>query len=270
MNDKQVQQIVAEVLKRLAVHMGASGERGDVIVVFTGATAGFMEAIQQVRSLVVKGFRARLVFSRAAELLCGPVIWRELEGFPQIMAFDDSKWLSNLKSAKAVVVPLLSVDTLSKLSLLIADNLASNLLLHALFTGAPLILAQNGVDPSDQGRVELHFDQCGPVLASAIRERMEVVRSYGCEVVDVSRLSLAVDAALQRKPAIAGISRKANGAAKPAIAVQPGKIITAADVLQAQHLGVPIRLRDSSVVTPLARELALKHGVSLQAELSGR
>jgi hypothetical protein len=262
MDEKQVQQVIAEVLKRLAAQVGAGGERGDVIVVFSGATAGFTEAVQQVRSLVVKGFRAQLVFTHAAELLCGPAIWKELEGFPQIVPFDGSKWLRNLKNASAVVVPLLSVDTLSKLSLLIADNLASNLLLHALFTGKPLILSQNGVDPSDKGRVELHFDHCGPVLAAAIRERMEVVRSYGCEVVDVSRLSATLEAALGQKPRQTGTNGHGNGAAW-----LPKKIVTAADVLQAQQSGVPIRLHKSTAITPLARELALKHGIHLTTEM---
>ncbi|HUB19366.1 MAG TPA: hypothetical protein VL990_12075, partial [Acidobacteriaceae bacterium] len=71
MDDKQIQQLVAEVLKRLVQQVNPTGERGDVIVVFTGATAGFTEAIQQVQSLIVRGFRPRLVFTRAAELLYG-------------------------------------------------------------------------------------------------------------------------------------------------------------------------------------------------------
>ena len=267
MDEKQIQQVVAEVMRRLVAQAGGSGARGDVIVVFTAATAGFTEAIQQIRSLVVRGFRVQLVFSHAAELLCGPVIWKELEGLPQVAPFDDSKWLYNLKNAKGVVVPLLSVDTLSKLSLLVADNLASNLLLHALFTGKPVVLAQNGVDPSDNGRVERHFPHCSPVLAAAIRARMEVARSYGCDVVDVARLSDALEAAVERKPCKTALNGHAVSAVKPASFTTRGRIITAADVLQAQHSRQPIRLHDSTAITPLARELALKHGVSITTEV---
>jgi len=267
MDENKIQQIVAEILKRLAVQAGASGERGDVIVVFTGATGGFIEAIQQVRSLVLRGFRAHLVFSHAAELLCGPVIWQELEGFPQVVPFDDSKWLGNLSNAKGVVVPLLSVDTLSKLSLLVADNLASNLLLHALFIGKPLILAHDGVDPSDQGRVHRHFPHCSPAVAAAIRERMAMVRNYGCEVVDVGCLTSALEAALEPKIA-AGTNCHGNGVTKLTSFGQKrkAKIITAVDVLQAQQSGEPIRLYPSTVITALARELALKRGVNVLTE----
>ena len=263
MDDKQIQRVLVEVLRRMLPQIGATGERGDVVVVFTGATAGFTEAIQQVRSLIIKGFRVQLIFSRGAELLFGRVIWEQLEGFPFVDPFDDSRWLRTLKNARAVVVPVLSVNTLSKLSLLIADNLASNVVLHALFAGKPLILAQNGVDPSDKGRIEPHFPQCSPLLSSAIYERLEVARGYGCRVVDVSQVSAVLEAALDQKgrPATNG---KTNGAAKVASFGHKTKIITAVDVLQAQQRGVPIQLHDANVVTPLARELALKYDVSLK------
>ena len=267
MDDKQIQQLVAEVLKRLVQQVNPTGERGDVIVVFTGATAGFTEAIQQVQSLIVRGFRPRLVFTRAAELLYGAAVWKELEGYSQVAPFDDSHWLTSLKDAKAVAVPVLSVDTLSKLSLLLADNLATNLTLHAMFMGKPLILAQNGVDPTDKGRVVRHFPNCSSVVAAAIRERLEVVRSYGCAVVDVGCLSDALEGALRQKPHMGTSTGHGNGAAKLTNVIHARTIITAADVLQAQHLGATIRLRPSTVVTPLARELAHKHGVKITAEV---
>src|SRR5262249_32804290 len=115
MDEKQIQRVVVEVLKGLLPQLGASGDRGDVVVVFTGATAGFSEAVQQVRSLVLQGYRVQLVFSRGAELLYAPVIWEQLEGFPFVTPLDDSNWLHVLQEAHAVVVPLLSVNTLSKL-----------------------------------------------------------------------------------------------------------------------------------------------------------
>jgi len=263
MDEKQIDLVVVEVLKRMLPHLGASGDRGDVIVVFTGATAGFTQAIQQVRSIVLRGFRVQLVFSRGAETLYAPVIWEQLEGFPHVAPLDEHNWPHVLKEARAVVVPLLSVNTLSKLSLLIADNLASNLVLHALFMGKPLIMAQNGVDPTDKGRVQLHFDQHGPALAAAIWERLQVIRSYGCQVIDVSQMSVALEAALQTRPASGRSSGATNGTARKASSVHNGKIITAADVLYAQQLGVPIRLQHSTRVTPLARDLARKLHVGM-------
>lgn len=264
MNEKQVQHVVAEVLKRLLPRLGATGEAGTVIVVFSGATVGFTEAIQQVRSLILKGFRVQLAFSRGAELLYARLVWEQLEGFPYVSPVDESKWLRNLKEARAVVVPLLSVNTLSKLSLLIADNLASNLILHGLFTGKPVILAQNGADPADAGRTELEFHKGNPDLARAIEERFQIVRSYGCRLTDVSRLSDAVEASFEPTKAPA-LGRDGYLAAPrtPAKLDRKAVIVTAADVLQAHQSGRQLQFNSSARMTQLARELAHKYGVSL-------
>lgn len=263
MNEKQIQRVVAEVLKRLLPSMGATGEAGTLIVVFSGATVGFNEAIQQVRSLILKGFRVELAFSRGADLLYARLVWEQLEGFPHVSPVDESKWLRILKEARAVVVPLLSVNTLSKLSLLIADNLASNLVLHGLFTGKPVIIAQNGADPLDEGRAELEFHKGSPALARAIQERLQDIASYGCQLTDVGQLSAAVEAALGHEAEPPGRSGQVAALRRPAALDRKASIVTAADVLQAHQLGRHLQFRSSARMTPLARELASKHGVSL-------
>jgi hypothetical protein len=263
MDEKQIQQVVAEVLKRLATQMAANGERGTLIFVFSGATAGFAEALQQIRSAVLRGFRVELVFSHGAEQLYAQFVWEQLQDFPQVSILDASKWLRTVKDARAIIVPMLSVNTLSKLSLLIADNLASNVILHGLFSGKPVVLAQNGVDPRDAGRTEPHFPGASAALAKAILERLDVVRGYGCRVTDVSQLSEALEATFEPKATALANNRHANETGKSAAPDRKGNIVTAADVLRACHSGVQLRLRSSAVITPLARELATKHGVGL-------
>jgi hypothetical protein len=262
MNEKRIQQVVAEVLKRLLPHVGADGKRGTLIFVFSGATAGFTEALQQIRSFVLRGYSVELVFSRGAEHLYARHVWQELEGFPNVNPLDDSKWLRTVKDASAIVVPMLSLNTLSKLSLLIADSLAGNVILHGLFMGKPVVLARNGVDPSDAGRIEPHFPGASAALAKAIEERLQVASNYGCNVTDVSQLLSSLEAALlPAKPATIG--KHVNGTKTWAIE-RKGNIVTAADVLQAHHQGTRLRLRNATVITPLARELAIKHGVVLE------
>ena len=262
MNEEQrIQQVVAEVLKRLLPHVGANGARGTVTVVLTGATAGFTEALQQIRELVLKGFRVELVFSRGAEHLYAQHVWEQLDGFPHIHPLDSSKWLRAVKETQAIAVPMLSVNSLSKLSLLIGDDLASNVILHGLFMGKPVTLARNGVDPSDVGRIEPHFPGANAGLANAIEERLQTAGSYGCTVTDVSQLSVALETAFTK------VRRQPNAVCvpttKPRASGSKRSIVTAADVLQAHHAGTSLRLQSSTVITPLARELASKHGVCL-------
>lgn len=265
--EEQLRRVVAEVLRRLLPRIGADGMRGRIVVVFTAATVGFSEALAQVRSLILSGFQVQLVFSEAAEQLYGAIARQQLEGFPEIVPFDASHWLHDLKEARAVVVPLLSVNSLSKLSLLIADNLPANLLLHGLFLGKPVVIAQNGVDPAEAGRGELGFDQGSPLLAHAIRERLQSIAGYGCMLTDITGLGAAVDCAL------AGTASTVNHAAVHTRAgasvnhqtPQPyhNKIITSADILAAFRSGANRMSFNGARTTPLARDLARKHGISL-------
>jgi hypothetical protein len=42
-----------------------------------------------------------------------------------------------------------------------------------------------------------------------------------------------------------------------------GRVVTAADVRHAQRFGAKVRISSGSLITPLARDLAVQHGVTL-------
>jgi len=262
MREDQLQEIVSEVIKRLAPRLGADGSRGLLIIVFSGATVGLSEAIQQVRLLILDGFRVELAFSPAAEQLYGQVVRGQLSGFPHVAFVDESKWLSALRDARAVVVPLLSVNTVSKISLLIADNSVTNLILHALFMGKKVILARNGADPADPGREVLGFDKGSLPLQQAVLKRLQTVAQYGCQLTDVEGLRDAANAvapkeniAQAEEPTSISSSHKATFSPK-------ARVVTAADVASAHSAGADLALSEASLITPLARDLARKHGVA--------
>ena len=265
MSEERIHEVVVEVLRRLLPHLGASGDRGTVVAVFTGATGGYKEAVDQVRSLILQGYRVELAFSQGAETLYAKYLWAELDGFPHVATFNESDWLRNLKEARAVVVPVLSLNTLSKLSLLLADNFASNVILHALFAGKPVVMARNGTDPSDKGRKIPHFDHCSPLLAAAIEERFGTVGGYGCRITDVNDLAATVQALIERKSTASTAVRR-NGH-QPTAASPAKNLVTAADVMWASQSGNQLRIAASTVMTPLARELACKHRVDLVQEV---
>lgn len=263
MNQDQLQHIVSEVIRRLAPRLGADGSRGSLVTVFTGATVGFTEAIQQVRSLILDGFCIQLAFSPAAEQLYGRTVLDQLAGFPHVDCVNSSKWLSSLREARSVVVPLLSVNTVSKISSLIADNLATNLILHGLFMGKAVILAHNGADSSGPGRQQLGFHKGSLALRQALQKRLETVAEYGCQLTNVQQLRDVVNGACARE----SIENTKKTPSTPAVAhpscSPSGKVVTAADVASAHRLGAHLMLPNGSLVTPLARDLAMKHGVPL-------
>jgi len=266
MNDQQIQRLVAEVIARVAVQLGADGSRGMVIAVLSGATVGFGEAIRQMRLLTLGGYRVALAFSNAAHDLYGETFISQLAGCPHIETVDPGNWLTSLREARAVVVPLLSVNTLSKLALLTPDNLAANIIVHALFMGKPVIVAQNGANPSDPGREKLGFDQANAALRRALRERLRTIQDYGCTLVDISQLKDAVNSLLDGPP-VAAVQGGPPGLEPLRQAFSPAqKVITAAEVTHACRSGMDLHIAGDALLTPLARELAARLGVVLRQQ----
>jgi S-ribosylhomocysteine lyase LuxS involved in autoinducer biosynthesis len=266
MTNERIEKIITEVLWRLLPKLGANGSRGTIIVVFTGATVGSGETLRQLRGLILEGFELRLVFSEMADHLYGSWFREQLAGFPQWSQLPAFNWLRALREARAVVVPLLSVNTLSKLSLLIADSQTGNLILHGLFTGKPVIVASNGVEADQPGRAELGFDKGLPTLKRVVAERLLTIASYGCKVVDISQLGAATGVALPRTEAQEthrSADAVAHAAAVRKVVKHEAVLITAGDVLAAHSQGADLQCAARTLVTPLARDLAAKHGVGI-------
>lgn len=263
MSREQVQRLTVEVISRLAPRLGADGHRGDVVVAFSGATAAFGEAVRQCQCLILDGYQIRLAFSPAAEQLFGQVVREELAGFPHVSLVQPAQWLSDLWESRAVVCPMLSVNTLSKVSLLTADNLVSNLILHGLFMGKAVVLARDGVDFTGEGRRALGIDRATPALRQAVDARLQTVTGYGCRVTDAARLRGTLNSVLAGDEVPGARPPGAKLARSPARRGPSGRVVTAADVRSAHRASDGLSISPGSVVTPLARDLAMQLGVRL-------
>lgn len=264
MKEEQIQRIVIEVIRRLAVRLGADGSRGTLIVVFTGATVAFKEAIQQVRFIILGGYRVQLVFSQAAEDLYGQVVREQLEGFPHITMLDPARWFTALKESKAIVVPLLSINTVSKVALLIADNVPTNLILHALFMGKPVFAARNSADPEGgHWQKSLGSRTQRPALRQEFLKRLQCVENYGCRLTDTLELERAVSVSLAKEKASNVEQSDDNVRSARSMFEHSGNILTAADVCYAHRLGADLSFPHATLITPLARDLAMRYGMAL-------
>jgi hypothetical protein len=267
MTKEQIQQIAIEVIGKLAVRLGADGSKGTLITVLTGATAEFGQAIDQIRALVLSGYRIQMLLSENAEGLYGPVVRDRLAGFPNIESVDTSDWLTSLKESEAIVVPLLSMNTLSKISMLIADNPPTNLIVHALFAGKPVFAGQNGAHPDgEHWNRKLGISKQNSVLRQAVLKRMETVRTYGCHLTDTRNLGSVVHKVLGSKqrstPILWG---KGDPKTRSGMCLQV-KTVTAAHVRQAHFAGADLILPPGAVITPLARDVAMTYGVAFTEE----
>lgn len=261
--EEHIQDIIVKVIHRLAQRLGALGDKGELIVVFTAATVGFREAVQQVRYLILDGFQVRLVFSPAAEHLISPGMKQQLAGFPHVSMVEPATWLSFLKDARAVVVPLLSLNTLSKLSMLIADNTATNIILHALIMGKPVVVARNGADLSDKGREELGFHKGKVALKQAIVQRLQTVEDYGCILTDIRQLGDTVKSLLISEDTRSVKQREITSTPPVSTLSISKRFVTADEVLHAWRIGANLNVGYASRMTPLAQDLARRYGVVL-------
>ena len=263
--DEPVKSLVAEIVRRLTERMGADGSRGELLVVFSGATVGLAQAAAQVRGLILDGYRIRTVFSDNARNLMGTWVEDQLLGFPFVRGLSGSDWYLALGEAMAVVVPALSLNTASKVSCLIGDTLPATLMLHGLAWGKPVLAAVNGADPGNR-----HWKgSAGPGPAQAFRKaalrRLVTLKEYGCRLTDVDRLRAEVNRVLS------GPGRQGTGAehagAHPGTVRQAldvsRRVVTAAHIHLARDRNMDLRLIPGAVVTPLARETAVSAGVKL-------
>lgn len=263
MDDGERNRLVREVLKRLAPHLGADGSRGSLVVVLTGATVGLDDAIAEIQGLIFRGFHVRLACSEMAEHLVGQAVRDGLEGFPQWEILPGRAWFKVLAEARGVAVPLLSVTALSKLAALIGDTQASNLILHALFSGKPLVLARDGAS-RNPGRAALGFGAGNAALWRAVDERFHSAESFGATVVGLGGFADRVAALLPAK----GTSTKdtATMASSPtarAALATPKRVISGGDIMEASRRGADLVCAPAALVTPLALETAQRHGVRI-------
>lgn len=261
MDTGQVQDLARQVIKRLAPLMGADGEKGEVICVFTGATVGLSQAMAQLTRMVMNGYSLRLFCSDSARQLYGELLLKELAYLPFVSELEPGGWLDELRGCAALAVPLLSVNSLSMLAGLMALGPAANLMLHALFLGKPMVAAVDGACPDSPGRSLLGFDQGKPALAEAVNERLATIASYGCRLCPVDELAASVDSLIAQKQAAPeqGIVKAAAKNYKTS-----GRILTAADVRKALAQGsASISGPAGMVVTALAQDEAQRHGLSI-------
>lgn len=263
MNRAAYRQLIETIVGRVAVHLGADGRKGRLVAVFTGASADFSRAVDQVRGLIINGFRIEMILSETAEALYGPTLRDMLGGFPHLSPVDETHWITAADDAMAVVVPMLSLNTLSQVCLLTAGNRPANIILQALFSGRPVVAAQNGVLPTAHHWRAVAGANQPTALKAAVTERLRTFATYGGQAVDVGNLRRSVAALYPKRPTWK-VPAANHGVTLSRKALRlTSAVVTATQVQMARIQKADLILPSGAKVTPLARELAQRHGVTL-------
>lgn len=242
-----------------------------MLVVFTGATAGFVQAFSAIEQLMLSGVEVRIVVSDSAQHIYGDKIKERLLSWPTASLSSGESWFCELKGAKGVIVPMLSVSALSKISLLMADSLTTNLILQALFMGKPVVAAIDGCEPGNIDRQKLGLDSGTPALQQALGERLIRLSDFGASLVKSRDLGWVSKRLLNGVEDVSRVkSMSENVVTIPlerneAIVSSPltAKMVDTAIVRKALREKRVINISQGGVITPLALEVAQKHGLQI-------
>lgn len=255
---------------------GAKGTGGQMrhqslLVLLCGGLTGSEEAGKQLRLLKEKGFRMEVMFTEAGKGILG-ARWlkdNQLEDLPVLDTTAEA--FVALSSCSAVVVPVMTVNTASKVLNGIADNAVTTAIMHALFQGKPVLAAQDACDPANLAQVR-HMKE--PLYYATLAANIECLRQYGIWMGPVSAIGQKTEETFAPAPLYTEVIRtgsreeKAPSAKAPeaseTVCVFTGKVLSAADVLSCG--ADVIRLPQKTIVTPAAAEKAEERKIRIAAE----
>ena len=265
-----VRNVVRQVL--FAVSRAAHTPEQYVIAVFTGATAGLSQALTGLEPLMLNGMGLRVVLSESAGHLYKDVVKNKLLTWPVAEALESADWFNQVQNCSGVVVPMLSVATLSRVCSLAPDSLAANIILQSLFMGKTLVAAIDGAAPGSPDRKALGLDQGTRALQSALASRLVQLSDFGgrlCRAKDLGpvcrnvffhsrKITKTIPGNQERNP----VPSKNPVFVPPA----PARLVDAGVVKNARRTGTIIEITSNAVITPLARELARGWGMTFRPD----
>jgi hypothetical protein len=260
----QIDKIVAKVVARLQERMFADLPRQQVLILFSGASTGYLAGMDLIRMLAQAGHGLTVFMTASAMHVIGEENVRKA-GAQEI--FGPDQWVPTpalIRAIDLVVVPTLSMNTAGRLALGLMDSLFSTLVLGALLADKPVIAVCDGADPYGKGG-EVFSEQAdsAPALRAHMAGNLSTLIDYGINLVPADKF-------------VASVIREMRGdMADPVAAVAPqvqypggngrSKFLTVTD-LNMVRPGSTLRLPVHSRLTPLAQDYARQQNLNLVFE----
>ena len=251
-NPELIQQIAALVLERIEQERGAIRQINAPsrnLVLFSGSTPGFAEALDSLARLRQEGYTFRVMLTESAKhILDTDAIAEKLQ--PEEVL--DSTGFKPGKLAAAtdlLILPTATVNMAAKLCAFMTDTMPLAYILRVLMLRRRVVLAVNGCCPTRMERL-LHT-QMPPAIKEGMSANLTRLEEFGAELCDARRIYETVT----RTATIAEPPRQI-----PAAAQLPNKVISQEDVMGLQR-NAAVRIRQDALVTSLAAEAAERYGI---------
>lgn len=233
--DLLVEKIVKEVIKRI------NSQPKQALVLFTGGTIGFNDAIDSLKKLQKKNWQLKVVLSDDAIKLL------DLEAIKRDLNLEIIYHRKNIESQKdlygsvdLMIIGTLSINTAAKLAHGITDTVLLSLINHGFMAGLPLIAANNACHPDDPRRIALGMGKSTQAYRRMLMANMDRLVEFGMSLVQAKDLHLMDE-------------RKAEKISQSDAVTLDKKVISRSDILMMRDASI-IKIPSDAIVTEYAIE----------------
>ena len=236
-----------------------------LLVLLTGGLTGSEEAAKQLKRLRDSGYRMEVIFSEAGKSVLGNRWLKEngLEDLPVVEKMADG--FVALSNCNAVIVPVMTVNTASKVLNGIADNVVTTVIMHALLQGKPVIVAKDACDVSLLAQVR---NMKEPLYYATLAANIICLEQYGIEMIPASLLAEKVEELfsptgiyMKAVPSGTPVGNDNTAEKRETEFTFTGKVLSAADVLLCK--ADVIRVPQKTIVTPAAADKAAERKIRI-------
>lgn len=242
-NHDLVERIINEVMKRLG------NPRNKALAIFTGGTAGYDQAVDQVLKMKAEGWEITVLLTTGAELVFSESnLSSRLSGIEILQESGLRDVTALLNDKKCILIPILTMNTAAKIALGIADTPVTHLISDALLGGIPVAAATDACNP--RSRMKPNASKGTEAYAKALENHLKELERYGIRMVPCGELY---------KTAAAWLKEEAPPGSKG-----PKRILTKEDVVQLKNSGNTCLVLETGMkITPYAAEAAKELGVEI-------
>ncbi len=171
-----IESIIDTIVDKVIEKIIEKSKRG--ILLFTGATIGYNEAIESISKLKMEGWEFDVVMSKSAtEVLSEEDIKKSIDVEKII---NDNKYdiKELLQRNSIVIVPTLTINSAAKIANCISDTLVTNIISKALMLRKPVVASINGCCPENEERKIIYGDNLSDLYKKKLSENLEALRNY--------------------------------------------------------------------------------------------
>lgn len=263
-----IQKVVDEVIRRI------KNQPKKALVLFTGATIGFRQAMDSLLKLQKDGWQLKVVLSDDGMKVLNPEAIRKELNLDVIFNSGNITSQKDLYgSVDMIIIGSMTVNTAAKLAVGITDTVALSLINHGIMAGIPVVGAQDACDPDDPKRAALGMGKSSEMYRKMLHKNMNVLREFGISLVEADVL---YEACIGKNPGKKAVEKAAEiqvtktpkSVMNPVVStintecVIDKKVIARTDILKVRNAKT-VKIPAGAIITEYAVEAIDEYGLQI-------